>query len=95
MLRATHNWWAGSPSHVNHARKVRADGRRPTHKSAGNWYTVVHDPTGDYRRGAQFSAVDVEYMLREGGIGDGAELVRSGVRWIVQDGRLVMTGGVG
>lgn len=88
MLRATHNWWSGTESHSHHARKVHGNARRVWHRRIAD-FTLEHDPSGDYRRGACFSATELRYMLEDGTIDDGAVLVGRGGRWSVEGGRLI------
>lgn len=89
MIRATHNFWHSLPSTARDRCHVRDTGQH-AHK---RWYVspwaVVSDPTGDFRRGAEFGQWDVEHMLRQGNFEHGTRLARNGREYEVRCGELV------
>lgn len=85
MLHATAHWWSVS------ATTKRAVGAKRIDEA----WTLVHDPSGDYRPGAKFSARAIDYMQRDGTLDNGAVYERDGQQWVVVGGRLeqVLIGG--
>ena len=81
MLTATRVFWQTEPRNYYTPRGNLVGGCEP--------WVVEYDPTGDYRRGAQFTDAQVDAMTTLGTLDEGMVLSRNGRRWRVQDGRVV------
>jgi len=83
MITASRVWWTDATLE----RKCRQP--RGAYAKAVADYTLSHDPSGDYARRAQFSALEVATMQADGVLDEGAVYAhKSGRVFVVRRGEL-------